>query len=735
MPNPTGLPYLQPSSTFGVYRDPQTGQVVQVSGQQPEYLQHPPFMGMPQPNSNPFAPQSYFAAPGLQYRNGPSQYLPAQYLQMQQMQMEIQQRRPVQQPTPIPSIPFNPVQVVLPNQVQNYPVPTFAPPPSSSWAYPPQQPQQRQAPQQAWNFAENEVVDVDMEDAPQVVAPVFPPEQTTLEVPKEATPEPPKRKEPSFLAERVRYLKTKTHEQKHPVEIRLIRTFELNMDTKQQRKYCLAFWPSNEAALEDLHDMAKFSPNFTEIYMYRMRWEASATVTEAKKIEDEKTKMEAEKEELRGSCRAKYQEMLEAERDAQERTFIGSTRRHKGVEARKRQLREYEESKKEKQAMVEVLAKKKEEREAEEARKKMEAAEEREEKKQEREAEALRKKEASALKKADAATKRKADAEEKKRKRADDKLEKTSGRPAKAPKTGHTQALSTPTIEEEDDLEAVLAQQMFAELSDDTPADASSLLQEQEEQLHTADAGMNSSPSQGVEEEDDLAAMLAEEMLAELSADTPASAASPPQEEQEQLHAPSPPKEGAEQHTDGVAKPSELPQMKPTQCPTPRTTPAMGQEVEAQQQAVDAEQNEDDFDALFDDDGAEDDVQSPTPAAEDTTEESTDPPQDMAAPETPSASQEQAPASDSDSDSDSEDEEEEEELAYSPEDLLLVEQIRTKIAAADTTLATTHEQLSRITAKIFVTRARKTIDKLEEEKRALQAQLGEIRSRTLVQSS
>lgn len=200
------------------------------------------------------------------------------------------------------------------------------------------------------------MVDLTREEIPAPVAPesVHQPSpapilSTLPPAEKEPTPPPPpnrKPKVPSYLNERIAYLKARVKAEDNPSAIRLLRTMD-NINLKQQRSYCALFWPSNEAALGDLYEMAKLSPRFTEIYFFRQKW-ANEPPTGPEQTEEAKEKAEAEMEEeikgLRESCKKKVKAMQDLETAGQIGNTIGNTKGRKSKKHRAAQEQGWKES-------------------------------------------------------------------------------------------------------------------------------------------------------------------------------------------------------------------------------------------------------------------------------------------------------------------------------------------------------------------------------------------------------
>ncbi|KAH7385964.1 hypothetical protein BKA66DRAFT_582665 [Pyrenochaeta sp. MPI-SDFR-AT-0127] len=497
MSNLTMLPYLQPTGAAGVYLDVRTGQYVRIPmhpqyPQQPQPSQYsgltqptpPAFDNMPFSYSAPFSfsrsnsidcPQNVFTGQIQDQWNGQNYFAQASNMDSQRQmqirqQMQIQHQRQRMQEMEAQQQLRVQHQMQIQQQMQMR-LQMQAHQQELQRQQEMQREQQMQAElqflaqqqqqQQPRASAHDDVVIISDDDEPQV--PVAPecsePSNATLhadkekERQKELPLEPPKKKEVSFLKERLAYLKVNIHDKDNPVAIRLLRTFDLNLDSKLQRKYSAMFWPSNEAALDDMREMAKLSPDFTEIYWHRVRWEAAKTDKDEGKIEAEKAKMELEMEELRGSCRRKYQEMLRKEKDAQWRTNIGKTRGHKGVAATKKEWEEY--------------------RAAQEEEKRQEG--EKAEKRLEREEAALKRKEAAAQKKQEAAARRREEVESRKRKRAEDAVQEN-----KRVKSNDLGAFVPGfQADDDDDEDDEMTQLIMAELYLDNAADTSSTPQEE----------------------------------------------------------------------------------------------------------------------------------------------------------------------------------------------------------------------------------------------------------------
>lgn len=182
-----------------------------------------------------------------------------------------------------------------------------------------------------------DVIDLTKDESQVPVAPECSPPAPV----KEKTPEPSQPKSPSAVAERIRYLKANIKDCDYPKEIRLLRTM-INLSANQKRHYCKLFWPSNEAALEDLHEAAKLSPDFSKVYYFRIAWHADlAGGASAEKI----AAIEKMQAELKENCKWDLAEMKKNETLAQTRAMIGQVRGHKGIAARKVQWDQYDQLK------------------------------------------------------------------------------------------------------------------------------------------------------------------------------------------------------------------------------------------------------------------------------------------------------------------------------------------------------------------------------------------------------
>ena len=163
--------------------------------------------------------------------------------------------------------------------------------------------------------ARHEVIVIpDDDDEPVVAAGPSPsrqPQEETGPSPAKAAPKGP----PSFFRERLLFLQRNIHNQDSPIAIRLLQTLQRNVNDKAQRKYSLLYWPSNEAALADVHAMAKLSPNFSDIMLYRTLCEAAKTEVDPAKKELAAARVEKERARLESTCREKFQAMLDNERD------------------------------------------------------------------------------------------------------------------------------------------------------------------------------------------------------------------------------------------------------------------------------------------------------------------------------------------------------------------------------------------------------------------------------------
>ncbi|CAO2651932.1 Nn.00g002150.m01.CDS01 [Neocucurbitaria sp. VM-36] len=495
-------PYLQPTGVFGQYWNTETNQLVCMPAQ---LRWTPQFTSLPQRNSdnftpnnftsnnftssnftssnftssnftssnftssnftssnftsnsftpNNFTPQGSYAGSVQLNWNGPNHYqdtnacltFDSRLEPSPQVPLLVSPQEPPQEPQEPQESPQLPFQQSFQRSFQQWPQQHYQHQHQHQHQHQEQQGHQQG---QAWSSTRGEVIDLDelqervaselpsLETAPQAQNPV-------IDLTDEVTFQPPK-KGRSFLAERLNYLKANIHEGQYPIEIRLLRTFE-NMDLKQGRKYCTMFWPTNEAALEDLHEMAKLSPVFTEIYMHRMAWEAAAQETDQQKIEEEQRRIEHVKEKLRKSCREKYKGMLEDERFAQALAVIGTTKGNKGAAARAKQLEVFWEQENEKRAYENMVAMRKRDRQL--------AA-------QEKSTTATRQEEQEA-----AATQNIQEAESRRRNREEDELANDFDRSTKVPRVEiAAQAPSSPA-EDEDDFEALLAGQLIASFAED----------------------------------------------------------------------------------------------------------------------------------------------------------------------------------------------------------------------------------------------------------------------------
>ncbi|KAH9866259.1 hypothetical protein J1614_008825 [Plenodomus biglobosus] len=77
----------------------------------------------------------------------------------------------------------------------------------------------------------------------------------------------------------------------HPVACTLLESWRDLLTPKQKQRYCSEYWPSNEAALANLHEMAKLSLKFSTVYHHMLIYETEMKA--AREIEDEAEKSTA----------------------------------------------------------------------------------------------------------------------------------------------------------------------------------------------------------------------------------------------------------------------------------------------------------------------------------------------------------------------------------------------------------------------------------------------------------
>ena len=223
---------------------------------------------------------------------------------------------------------------------------TFAPPRRQVQQQQIQQQQQQQQRDLVVTACSGGYVDLIGDDEEEVqTAPVAP----NIPVPaaqKTALPTPDRTSSPEaarHLSERVSHLKLTIHERFYPCAFRLLRSFNY-LDIKRRRKYCALFWPSNEAAREDMLEMAKLSPEFSVIYTYRMAWHTRET--KPKKDEDPefvKKRISDERAELQRTCKLALQDRISEEGLSQLHQTLTTTKGKKRGAALAAQKEEYRE--------------------------------------------------------------------------------------------------------------------------------------------------------------------------------------------------------------------------------------------------------------------------------------------------------------------------------------------------------------------------------------------------------
>jgi hypothetical protein len=111
------------------------------------------------------------------------------------------------------------------------------------------------------------------------------------------------------------------------------------MNIKQQREYCSLFWPSNEAAYEDILRASKLSLDFSTIYYLRLS--LTSKLKEAKS-EEEREKLEEETEvicaEMERTCKAKLQDRRDEENLSNLHQAVTTTKGKRSKASRAAQL-------------------------------------------------------------------------------------------------------------------------------------------------------------------------------------------------------------------------------------------------------------------------------------------------------------------------------------------------------------------------------------------------------------
>ncbi|KAH9866940.1 hypothetical protein IAQ61_007530 [Plenodomus lingam] len=147
---------------------------------------------------------------------------------------------------------------------------------------------------------------------PSSPAPTTPP--TPLPAPAPLPPpaagaESPVPKQPT--RERITYLRKNIiqHRNDYPVACTLFESWD-KLTKQQKQRYCSDYWPSNEAALANLHEMAKLSPQFPVIYTHMIQHAAAVQAALALTNEEDRNTALADAEtahaartaELQASC-------------------------------------------------------------------------------------------------------------------------------------------------------------------------------------------------------------------------------------------------------------------------------------------------------------------------------------------------------------------------------------------------------------------------------------------------
>jgi hypothetical protein len=299
--------------------------------QWPAYQGHQPVMGRPQ---FPFPQQQRTAIPQpapsrwSQHPAPSSQYTDALFMGMPQPSFPQHQCMATQQPTFSPYQQYHQTQQLMGRSQPDF-LNSFAAPNSFSAGFVTNQPQyQMEMPAlpQLGNSQESALTidDESLPPAPVVEAPLPTPP---------ATPELPKLKAPCFFKKRLAYIRRSIDSQCDPVAFRLFCTFTKQLSPTQQRKYCELAWPSDEAALENLHEMAASSPQIMDIYLMRLRGEAMRLTPQKGTTEEEVMKKSndflAYKEEMKASCKAKLRRMRDEEEVGQLQNRVGNVRGRK----------------------------------------------------------------------------------------------------------------------------------------------------------------------------------------------------------------------------------------------------------------------------------------------------------------------------------------------------------------------------------------------------------------------
>jgi hypothetical protein len=160
-----------------------------------------------------------------------------------------------------------------------------------------------------------------------------------------ATPE-----TPSHLTSRLKHLEHSIRANYFPCAFRLLVSFK-QLSKTQQRKYCALFWPSNEEALADLHQMAELSPEFSAIYWHRTSWQAEEAAIQEIADADERAEKQAaftakglaKVAEMKRICKATLQDLLDQEELSQFQQTIGNIKGQKSKLAVEAQKEAYEE--------------------------------------------------------------------------------------------------------------------------------------------------------------------------------------------------------------------------------------------------------------------------------------------------------------------------------------------------------------------------------------------------------
>jgi hypothetical protein len=176
---------------------------------------------------------------------------------------------------------------------------------------------------------------------------------TPLPVTQLATP-PPSRtatpETPSHLNSRLKHLEHSIRANYSPCAFRLLVSFK-QLSKTQQRKYCALFWPSNEEALADLHQMAELSPEFSAIYWHRTSWQAEEAAIQEIADADERAEKQAaftakglaKVAEMKRICKATLQDLEDQEGLSQFQQTIGNIKGQKSKLAVEAQKEAYEE--------------------------------------------------------------------------------------------------------------------------------------------------------------------------------------------------------------------------------------------------------------------------------------------------------------------------------------------------------------------------------------------------------